>query len=162
MATSTKKAATVAKKKAVPATKKTVTKKSVAAKKPPIRKAATAVKKATTVTKKAVPAVLPKQFAKLAKYMEYALPTTKERLRKRAGTPMPTLEAFYNFMKPCMIEILTFLQAHPVSADEQTPEVRNLVYLAKSFMEASMAVELLHEPDESNVWGFEDLTLADR
>lgn len=148
MATSTKKTATTAKKKAAPTTKKTVTKKAVAAKK--------------TAIKKAAPAVLPKQFAKLAKYMEYALPTTKERLRKRAGTPMPVLEAFYDFMKPYMIEILTFLQAHPVSADEQTPEVRNLVYLAKSFMEASMAVELLHEPDESNVWGFEDLTLADR
>jgi len=109
---------------------------------------------------KTATAVLPKPFAKLAKFMDFAPPTTKERLRKRAGTPMPELEAFYNVMKPHMVGILTFLQAHPVSEAEQAPDVRNLVYLAKAFMEASMAVELLHEPDESNVWGFEDLTLA--
>ena len=127
---------------------------------------ATSTRKTTTVTKKTTTAttaaVLPKQFAKLAKYMDFAPPTTKERLRKRAATPMPELEAFYNAMKPYMVEVLTFLQAHPVNEAEQAPDVRNLVYLAKAFMEASMAVELLHEADESNVWGFEDMTLADR
>jgi hypothetical protein len=149
---------TVAKKPAVmskkPAVKKVVAKK-VAAKKTAV------VKKARTAIAKASSAPLPKQFAKLGKYMAFCLPTTKDRLRKRAGTPMAELEAFYNFMKPMMIDILTFLQAHPVKAEEQTVEVRNLVYLAKSFMEASMAVELLKEPDESNVWGFEDMTLTD-
>lgn len=143
MATSTKKTA--------PATKKTATK-----------KAAATVKKVATTTQKAAIAVLPKPFSKLAKFMSFAPPTTKERLRKRAGTPMPELEAFYNAMKPHMVEVLTFLQGHPVSEAEQEPAVRNLVYLAKAFMEASMAVELLHEADESNVWGFEDMTLANR
>lgn len=154
---------TVAKKPAV-ASKKPVVKKVVAkkvvAKKVATKKAAV-VKKARTAIAKASSAPLPKQFAKLGKYMAFCLPTTKDRLRKRAGTPMAELEAFYNFMKPMMIDILTFLQAHPVKAEEQTAEVRNLVYLAKSFMEASMAVELLKEPDESNVWGFEDMTLSD-
>lgn len=122
---------------------------------------ATPTKKPATATKK-IAAVLPAPFSKLAKFMSFAPPTTKERLRKRAGTPMPELEAFYNAMKPHMVEVLTFLQGHPASEAEQEPAVRNLVYLAKAFMEASMAVELLHEPDESNVWGFEDMTLADR
>lgn len=122
---------------------------------------ATPTKKPATATK-ITAAVLPAPFSKLAKFMSFAPPTTKERLRKRAGTPMPELEAFYNAMKPHMVEVLTFLQGHPVSEAEQEPAVRNLVYLAKAFMEASMAVELLHEADESNVWGFEDMTLANR
>lgn len=167
MATSTKKTSKTTKK---PVAKKVVAKKpAVASKKTAVKKVAkkavakktTVVKKARTAIAKASSAPLPKQFAKLGKYMAFCLPTTKDRLRKRASTPMAELETFYNFMKPMMIDILTFLQAHPVKAEEQTPEVRNLVYLAKSFMEASMAVELLHEPDESNVWGFEDMTLAD-
>jgi hypothetical protein len=173
MATSTKKTGKTTSKKPVAkkaVAKKTIAKKPVASKKTTVKKVVAkkvaakktaVVKKARTAIAKASSAPLPKQFAKLGKYMAFCLPTTKDRLRKRAGTPMAELEAFYNFMKPMMIDILTFLQAHPVKAEEQTPEVRNLVYLAKSFMEASMAVELLKEPDESNVWGFEDMTLTD-
>lgn len=103
---------------------------------------------------------LPERFAALAAHLDWALPTTKERLRLRANSAMPALRAFYDAMCPHMDDILTYLRDFPpAEADLERPE-RRLVHLAKAFMDVSLAVELFQAPDEPGVWNFEDMELV--
>lgn len=101
----------------------------------------------------------PPQFAALNEHLRWALPTTKERLRARAGSTMPTLQAFYDALAPQMEGILTYLQDFPADESALEPPVRRLVHLAKAFMDVSIAIEVFNEPDESGVWGFEMLDM---
>jgi hypothetical protein len=105
---------------------------------------------------------LPKQFAGLSQWMAFALPTTKERLRKRTQSTMPQLQAFYDAMAPQMDAIMTYLMDFPAEEDKLAPQELNLVRLAKAFMEVALAVELFKAPDEPHVWSFEDMVLEDR
>jgi len=106
-------------------------------------------------------ALLPEEFTHLNGHLHWALPTSKERVRARVHSTMPALQAFYDAMCPHMDAIMTYLQDFPPSEADLDPSVRRLMHLAKAFLEAGIAVELLHEPDESNVWGFEDMILID-
>lgn len=105
--------------------------------------------------------LLPEPFANLNVYLHWALPTTKERVRARVHSTMPALQEFYDAMCPHMDAIMAYLQDFPPSEADLEPPVRRLVHLAKAFLETGIAVELLHAPDESNVWGFEDMVLID-
>lgn len=105
--------------------------------------------------------LLPEQFADLNVHLHWALPTTKKRLRARVRSTMPALQEFYDAMRPHMDPIMTYLQNFPPSETELEPPVRRLMHLAKAFLEAGIAIELLHAPDEPNVWGFEDMLLID-
>lgn len=102
---------------------------------------------------------LPAQFATLAEYLKLALPTTKERLRARANSTMPELQAFYDGMTPHMDGILAYLQDFPPEEKKLEPQVLRLVHLAKAFMEVSVSIELLHAPDEPMVVSFEDMRI---
>lgn len=104
-------------------------------------------------------ATLPPRFAALNEHLRWALPTTKERLRARAGSTMPVLRAFYDALAPHMDEILSYLQDFPADEAALEPPVRRLVHLAKAFMDVSIAIEVFNEPDESGVWGFEALDM---
>jgi hypothetical protein len=106
--------------------------------------------------------VLPQQFSGLTQCMEFALPTTKERLRKRTQSTMPQLQAFYDAMAPQMDTIMTYLMDFPAEESKLAPQELNLVRLAKAFMEVALAVELFKAPDEPHVWSFEDMVLEDR
>ena len=106
--------------------------------------------------------VLPKQFSGLSQYMEFALPTTKERLRKRTQSTMPQLQAFYDALAPQMDAIMTYLMDFPAEEANLAPQELHLVRLAKAFMEVALAVELFKAPDEPHVWSFEDMVLEDR
>ncbi len=105
--------------------------------------------------------LLPKQFAGLTNLLHFALPTTKERLRKRAQSTMPELQAFYDEVGPQMDAIMTYLLDFPADEKKLEPPVLHLVHLAKAFMEIALAIELFHAPDEPNVWSFEDMELED-
>lgn len=105
--------------------------------------------------------LLPEQFATLNVHLHWALPTTKERVRARVRSTMPALQEFYDAMCPHMDAIMSFLQDFPPLETDLEPPVRRLMHLAKAFLEAGISVELLHAPDEPNVWGFEDMVLID-
>jgi hypothetical protein len=105
--------------------------------------------------------LLPQPFAALTNQLHYALPTSKERLRARATSTMPQLQAFYDAVAPHMDAIMTYLQDFPPAEKDLEPPVLRLVHLAKAFMDISLAIELFHAPDEPNVWNFEDMVLED-
>lgn len=104
---------------------------------------------------------LPAPFETLSTHLHWALPTTKERIRARVRSTMPELQEFYDAMCPHMDNIMQYLQKFPPSEADLDPSTRKLVHLAKAFLEAGIAVELLHAPDEPNVMGFEDMILID-
>jgi len=60
---------------------------------------------------------------------------------------MHALEEFYNSMLPRMDAIAEYLNQFPL--DELKDDAQDLLNLALSFIEVSLAVELFHEPDES-------------
>lgn len=105
--------------------------------------------------------LLPVPFAMLTNQLHYALPSTKERLRARAHSSMPEIKAFYDAVAPHMDAIMTYLLDFPPAEKDLEPPVLRLVYLAKAFMEHSLAVELFNAPDEPDVWDFENLLLED-
>ena len=105
--------------------------------------------------------LLPKPFAGLCNQLHFALPTIKERLRKRTQSTMPELQAFYDAVSPQMDAIMVYLVDFPADERKLEPPVLRLVHLAKAFFEVAMSIELLHAPDEPNVWGFEDMALED-
>ena len=104
--------------------------------------------------------LLPERFAALAIHLDWARPTTKERLRARASSTMPALQAFYDAMCPHMDDIMAYLRDFPPTEADLEPAVRRLLHLAKAFMDVSLAVELFHAPDELGVWNFEDVELV--
>jgi hypothetical protein len=102
---------------------------------------------------------LPSQFAGLTKWLSFALPTPKERLRKRVHSEMSELNAFYDAMRPQMDAVMTYLMDFPADESQLEAPVLNLVRLAKAYMEVSLAVELFKAPDEPGVWDFEFMEL---
>lgn len=103
---------------------------------------------------------LPASFEALTPYLDWAHPTTKERLRARANASMAELRDFYDALSPHMDNILTYLRRFPPKEAELDLPVRRLVHLAKAYMDVSLAVELFHAPDEPGVWNFEDMELV--
>ena len=99
---------------------------------------------------------LPSEFSDLQPLVaDWALPTLKERLRKRTSSDMDELKAFYEVISARMEAVMEFLTGHPPKEEDMAPDVLALVYLAKSFMEVGLAVELFHAPDEPDVFDFE-------
>jgi hypothetical protein len=106
--------------------------------------------------------VLPKPFADipaLRRYLRFALPTTKERLRARVASSMEELQGFYDEVGPHMDAILTYLREFPPHEKDLPADVLCLVRLGKAYMEASLSVEMFHAPDEPNVGTFENMEL---
>jgi len=62
---------------------------------------------------------LPAQFQDLEQFVEtWALATQKERVRKRAGSSMEELRAFYDVISPRMEEVMEFLTTCPRAEEE--------------------------------------------
>lgn len=102
---------------------------------------------------------LPPAFADLNAQLSWALPTTAQRLERRATSDMSTLKAFYDALQPRIEDILVFLKDYPPDEAALEPAVRTLVHLAKAFMDASLAVEVFRAPDEPGVWEHRKLRL---
>ena len=95
-----------------------------------------------------VDAMLPEEFADLEKYAAtWSLATQAERHGRRVHSAMPELEDFYRTILPRLDAIAEYLNRFPL--EELSASAQNLLNLALSFIEVSLAVELFHEPDDS-------------
>ena len=103
------------------------------------------------------PATLPAEFQDLAPYSDWALKSVQERVEKRIATPFDQLQNYYDLMLPRMKTIIEHLNTYTL-AEMPEPE-KNLFRMAASFIEASVAVELLGAPDEPGVFPIERITI---
>lgn len=86
---------------------------------------------------------LPKEFAALEPFTEWALPSERDRHRKRIATDLRTVRTFYDAMFPHMNAIMGFLDKIPADDfDRQPAEVKTLHNLALAFMEVSHPVDM--------------------
>ena len=88
--------------------------------------------------------LLPDGFSDLEIFAEWALPTSTERNRKRRGSSMDEINAFYDALLPRLKQILAYLDQ--LSLQEMPQDARRLLYLCLSLAEVTIAVELFHEP----------------
>jgi hypothetical protein len=87
---------------------------------------------------------LPAQFAELEPYLEWALPTERERYDKRVATPMPELQAFYDAAFPRFEEAAEYLEQFPV--DELPDDAKHLLWLYSALVTVSFPVEVWRQP----------------
>ena len=88
--------------------------------------------------------MLPSGFEDLEVWMDWSLVTMAERSARRCSSSMEDLEAFYGAMLPRLEAVLGYLAEIP--ADDEAPENKRLLDLAKSLAEVAPAVELFFEP----------------
>lgn len=89
--------------------------------------------------------LLPTQFSELEPFAtEWALAATIERHRKRLGSSMAEIKAFYDRMLPRMDAVITYLIQFPL--DGMPQDNRRLLYLALSLAEVAPAVECYGQP----------------
>jgi hypothetical protein len=87
---------------------------------------------------------LPQPFHDLEPYLEWSLPTERERSAKRQASTMAEITAFYQAMLPRMDVILSYLAQYPL---EHVPQdVQRLFYLALALAEVAPAVENFGQP----------------
>jgi len=87
---------------------------------------------------------LPQGFSDLEQFVEWALPSSTERNRKRRASSMDEINPFYDAMLPRLEQILAYLDQF--SLREMPQDARRLLYLSLSLAEVTIAVELFHEP----------------
>jgi hypothetical protein len=88
---------------------------------------------------------LPEPFRDLGKYLEWALPTERERTAKRHASSMQEIRAFYDAMVVRLEEILQHLSRFSL---ENVPDDANtLLLLTMSLAEVAPAVENFGQPD---------------
>lgn len=93
-------------------------------------------------------AVLPDEFADLERFAAtWCLATQAERHGQRVTSAMQDLEDFYQTILPRLDAVAEHLNRFPL--DELDASNQNLLNLALSFIEVSLAVELFHAPDDS-------------
>ncbi len=87
---------------------------------------------------------LPPRFRDLEPYLEWSLPTERQRSAKRQASTMPEISAFYAAMLPRLEAILSLLaQYRPDAAPD---EVQHLSDLALALAEIAPAVENFGQP----------------
>ncbi len=83
---------------------------------------------------------LPEPFQDLERFMEWVLPTERERHARRYAATMDEIREFYDAMKPRMDEVITYLNKFPL--DDLPEDANRLFLMGLSLMEISNAVEL--------------------
>jgi hypothetical protein len=87
---------------------------------------------------------LPQPFQDLEPYLEWSLPTERERSAKRQSSTMAEINTFYDAMLARMEEILPYLAQFPL---ENIPgDVQRLFFLTLSLAEVAPAVENFGQP----------------
>lgn len=93
-----------------------------------------------------MPVTLPPAFADLAPWAgTWVLPSERARRDLRCQSSMEALQAFYDAMLARMDAVIEHLNGFALDAMPQ-PE-RNLLDLARAFLEVAPAVELFHAPE---------------
>lgn len=87
---------------------------------------------------------LPANFQDLEPFLDWALATETERMRKRMASSMKEIRAFYDAMLARMDTIIDYLKQFPV--DNLPTEAQTLFQLSLSLIEVSNAVELYKQP----------------
>jgi hypothetical protein len=87
---------------------------------------------------------LPDQFEDLEQFIDWALPTERERNNKRIASTMPAIEAFYDAMLPRARAIVAYLDKFPL--DEMPVREIRLMNLLLSLAEVANAVEIFKQP----------------
>jgi hypothetical protein len=87
---------------------------------------------------------LPQEFSDLTSWTKaWGHADEPARNHARVTSDFAEIQMFYDAMMPRMDDILSFLGKHGLDAEQR---VINLSHLAKSFIEASVCVELFHQP----------------
>jgi hypothetical protein len=87
---------------------------------------------------------LPPGFEELAPFVsEWGLATERERHRKRVGSSLDQVRAFYEAVTPRIHDIIAHLCNYPgADPNDLPPPERNLYNLALAFMECSHPIDL--------------------
>jgi hypothetical protein len=94
------------------------------------------------------PRVFPEVFGDLEPFSSWALATEQERMAARDSSTIEELQVFYDVMLPRIPAIVAYLDQFPL--DRLPDDTRSLLNLALSAIEASIAVELYHQPQVIN------------
>lgn len=88
--------------------------------------------------------LLPGRFEDLEPFIDWALPTERERNNKRIASTMPAIKAFYDAMLPRARAIIAHLENFPVN--EMPMHEARLMNLLLSLAEVANAVEIFKQP----------------
>lgn len=87
---------------------------------------------------------LPPEFADLAEFSDWCLPTEPERFHKRLTSSMADMQAFYDAITPRAEDALAYCDKF--SLDDLPEDVMNLMYLLYSMIMVSFPVECWKQP----------------
>ena len=87
---------------------------------------------------------LPETFRDLEPYLEWSLPTERQRSAKRQSSTMAEITAFYAAMLPRLDALLSFLAQYP--PDAVAEDVQRLSHLTLALAEVAPAVENFGQP----------------
>lgn len=87
---------------------------------------------------------LPKAFAALTPFLDWARDSERARNAKRTSSTMAEIRAFYEAMHGCIDAALEYLNARPL--DRLSEPDRRLFLLVMALPEAANAIELFEEP----------------
>ena len=85
-------------------------------------------------------AALPPEFADLAAFSDWALPTETERYAKRVASTMPELQAFYEALFPRLDDAMTYLD--PLGIDALPDDAKHLLWMCCALVTVSFPVEV--------------------
>ncbi|WP_280416951.1 hypothetical protein [Nocardia carnea] len=87
---------------------------------------------------------LPAEFADLARFADWILPTEPERYAKRLASTMPEMQDFYDAGMARLEEAIAYCDRFDL--DDLPDEARNLFHLMQSLVMASFPVEVWKQP----------------
>ena len=91
-----------------------------------------------------MPTTLPADFADLAPFADWALPSEKDRYAKRISCTMDELQAFYDAAFPRLEAGTDYLKS--VSLDDISEEDQHLLWLFEALVTVSFPVEVWRQP----------------
>ncbi len=89
-------------------------------------------------------AQLPEPFRELEAFLDWSLPTERERMAKRHCTPMADIAKFHGSMSARLEEIITYLDRHPY--DALPADAKRLCDMALSLVEVCNLIEMYKNP----------------
>ena len=91
-----------------------------------------------------MPSTLPREFAELEPFADWALATERERYAKRLSSTMDELQAFYDAALPRLEDAATYLEQLPL--DNLPEDATRLLQLCYSLINVSFPVEAWNQP----------------
>lgn len=89
-------------------------------------------------------AALPEPFRDLEPYLDWSLPTERERRDRRLASSMDEIEAFHSVMSERLEEIVVYLNQYPYA--ELPADAARLCDMSLALIEVSNLVEMYKNP----------------